>query len=137
MVGLAAFTMGLLFGIGLIWSGMNDPLKVQNFLDLAGNWDPTLAFVMVGALLVTMPAFALLRRRSTPLLVPRFAWPGSVVIDRRLLVGAALFGIGWGLSGLCPGPALVNLAGGGRDIIAFVLAMVAGMWLHDRLVARF
>lgn len=129
---LAAFLSGLLFGLGLVWSGMTDPARVQGFLDVAGDWDITLAFVMGGALLVTLPAFAWLRRRRGPLLAVRFRWPDATAIDVRLVLGALLFGIGWGLAGLCPGPALVNLATGSRDVAVFCAAMVAGMLLHDR-----
>lgn len=136
MKGLAAFLTGLLFGLGLIMSGMTDPNRVLDFLDLAGAWDPTLAFVMGGAVLVTMPAFALLRRRDRPLLAERFGWPTLTTVDLPLIMGAALFGIGWGLAGLCPGPALVNLATGHRDVLLFCVAMVAGMQLHDRCFTK-
>lgn len=136
MKGLAAFLIGLLFGLGLVISGMTDPGKVQGFLDLAGRWDPTLAFVMGGAVLVTLPAFALLRRARGPLLALNFNWPAATAIDRDLMVGAALFGIGWGLAGLCPGPALVNLVSGHGGIVVFCLSMIAGMLLHDRVFKR-
>jgi len=133
---LAAFVCGLIFGLGLVLSGMTDPQKVQGFLDLAGNWDTTLAFVMGGAILVAMPAFALWRRRAQPVFAPVFYWPKAVHIDLRLLTGAALFGIGWGLSGLCPGPALVSVVQGGQGIVAFVVAMLLGSWLHDRFFQK-
>ncbi len=133
MKGLAAFLAGLLFGFGLIVSGMTDPAKVQGFLDLAGDWDATLMFVMGGAVLVTLPAFTWLRRHDRPLLAERFGWPAATGINARLLIGSALFGAGWGLAGLCPGPALVNLATGQTGVLVFCLAMVAGMLLHDRL----
>jgi len=136
MKGLAAFLTGLIFGLGLVISGMTDPGRVQGFLDLAGAWDGTLMFVMGGAVLVTLPAFAGFRRAGRPLLGERFGWPGATAIDARLIGGSALFGIGWGLSGLCPGPALVNIATGHAGIITFCLAMVAGMLLHDRLPGR-
>ena len=123
---LAALLAGLLFGIGLILSGMTDPAKVQNFLDVAGTWDPGLAFVMGGAVTVATAGFALLRRRDAPLFAPRLRWPGREDLDAPLIVGAALFGIGWGLGGLCPGPALTALPSARLDILAFVLAMLAG-----------
>ena len=133
---LAAFACGLIFGFGLVLSGMTDPQKVQGFLDLAGDWDVSLAFVMGGAILVALPAFALWRRRAQPFFAPIFHWPQAVHIDRRLLTGAAMFGIGWGLSGLCPGPALVSVVQGGQGIVAFVLAMLLGSWLHDRFFQK-
>lgn len=136
MKGLAAFLTGMLFGFGLIISGMTDPNRVLDFLDLAGVWDPTLAFVMGGAVLVTLPAFALLGRRGRPLFAERFSWPAGTAVDRRLVVGAALFGMGWGLAGLCPGPVLVNLATGHHGIVLFFLAMLAGMQVHDRCFTR-
>lgn len=136
MKGLAAFMTGLLFGLGLLISGMTDPNRVQDFLDLAGRWDPTLAFVMGGALLVTVPAFALLRRRQRPIFAERFGWPALATVDARLVGGALLFGVGWGLVGLCPGPALVNLVTGHVGVLVFCLAMVAGMLLHDRVIDR-
>ncbi len=134
MKALAAFLTGLLFGLGLIVSGMTDPGKVQGFLDLAGDWDATLMFVMGGAVLVTLPAFTWFRRHERPLMAEHFRWPSATGIDARLLTGAALFGTGWGLAGLCPGPALVNLATGHGGVLVFCLAMVAGMLLHDRLL---
>lgn len=129
---MAALT-GVLFGAGLFISGMTDPLKVQAFLDLAGQWDPTLALVMGGGLLVTLPGFWLLRRRSAPLLEPRFYLPTRKDIDARLIGGAACFGIGWGLAGFCPGPALASLVSFDPAILIFVAAMLAGMALADRL----
>ena len=115
---------------------MTDPMKVQGFLDLAGDWDPTLAFVMGGAILVGLPAFWLWRRRAQPVFAPTFHWPQATQIDLRLLLGAALFGIGWGMSGLCPGPALVSVVQGGQGIVTFVVAMLLGSWLHDRFFQR-
>ncbi|MEL0027292.1 MAG: YeeE/YedE family protein [Perlucidibaca sp.] len=134
MKGLAAFLVGLLFGLGLVISGMTDPARVQGFLDLAGDWDATLMFVMGGAVLVTLPAFAWFRRLGRPVLEERFGWPSARQVDVRLIAGAAMFGAGWGLAGLCPGPALVNLATGHGGIITFCVAMVAGMLLHDRVL---
>ncbi len=131
MVAVASFACGLLFGAGLLISGMTDPQKVLGFLDLFGAWDATLAFVMAGAVVVSSAGFLLARRRGQPVLAPQLQWPTRKDIDAPLVVGAALFGVGWGLVGLCPGPALVNLAGLSTPIIVFVIAMGAGMIGHD------
>ncbi|WP_413460299.1 DUF6691 family protein [Herbaspirillum huttiense] len=136
---LAALAAGLLFGLGLIVSGMADPAKVLGFLDLAGQWDPSLALVMAGAIAIGMPAFALARRRSRSLLGAPMQLPTARGIDRRLVLGSVLFGFGWGLAGICPGPALVLLGMGSLKGLAFVLAMLAGMLLFawiDRLQAK-
>lgn len=135
MRGLVAFASGLLFGAGLLVGGMTDPAKVIGFLDLAGHWDPSLAFVMGAALCVTLPTFQLLKGRSRPLLEDRFFLPTKSDLDPQLLGGAALFGIGWGVAGLCPGPAIANLSTGSLEVVGFVAAMVAGMWLRERLAA--
>lgn len=132
-----ALLLGLLFGVGLVFSGMTDPRKVQDFLDVFGQWNPTLAFVMGGALLVTFPAFLIAKRLHKPWLAEAFIWPKATEIDRRLITGAVLFGAGWGIGGLCPGPALVNLGSLDGGVWLFVLAMVAGFWLHDKLLSRF
>lgn len=124
---LAAFGCGLLFGAGLLISGMTQPDKVLGFLDIFGVWDATLAFVMAGAVIVTSLGFALARRRGAPMLATKLQWPARNDIDAPLLSGAALFGIGWGLVGLCPGPALVNLASLSLPVIVFVVAMAVGM----------
>ena len=124
-----ALVAGGIFGLGLAVSGMTNPDKVLNFLDVAGHWDPSLALVMGAALAVATPGFAWLRRRGCTLdggALP--AQPGTR-LDRRLLAGSALFGIGWGLAGYCPGPALANLAHGGSDAIVFVVAMLVGSQL--------
>ncbi len=133
---LVAACSGTLFGTGLVISGMADPQKVQNFLDLTGTWDPTLAFVMGGALLVAMPAFTLVLRRRGPMLGGSFQLPSRKDIDLRLLAGAALFGIGWGLSGYCPGPAIASLASWRLNAVLIVLAMVGGALLHDHVLAH-
>lgn len=125
------FLVGLLFGLGLILSGMTDPGKVQGFLDLAGAWDPSLAFVMGGAVVVGFFAFALARRRTTAFLGGAMHLPASREIDRRLVIGSVVFGIGWGLAGFCPGPALVSLGAGHWQALVFTLAMLAGMAVHD------
>ncbi|MRT28928.1 YeeE/YedE family protein [Herbaspirillum sp. CAH-3] len=126
---LVALAAGLLFGLGLIVSGMADPAKVLGFLDLAGHWDPSLALVMAGAIAIGMPAFTLARRRSRSLLGAPMQLPTARGIDRRLVLGSVLFGVGWGLAGICPGPALVLLGMGSLEGLAFVMAMLAGMLL--------
>jgi uncharacterized membrane protein YedE/YeeE len=131
LIALASFVCGLIFGFGLLISGMTQPAKVLGFLDILGRWDPTLAFVMVSALVVAGIGFALFRKRERPVLAARYLWPTRTDIDRRLVVGSILFGIGWGLVGLCPGPALVNLAGLMPSLIVFVLAMAVGMIIKD------
>jgi uncharacterized membrane protein YedE/YeeE len=128
---LASFVCGLIFGFGLLVSGMTQPVKVLGFLNIFGRWDPTLAFVMAAALVVSGIGYALLRQRKRPVLAAQYLWPTRTDIDRRLVVGSVLFGIGWGLVGLCPGPALVNLAGLMPSVMVFVLAMAAGMIIKD------
>lgn len=132
MRNLVALILGTVFGLGLCVSGMLDPAKVLGFLDLAGHWDPTLLFVMGGAVLVSMPAFWLSKRRLRPLLAPAFDLPTIRIIDTRLVAGSALFGLGWGLAGLCPGPAVAALASLDWQVFAFVAALLAGQWLADR-----
>lgn len=129
---LGALLSGLVFGFGLVISGMTQPAKILGFLDIFGVWDPTLAFVMGAALAVSLPGFYFARRRERPLLTAHFRWPTRREIDAPLIGGAALFGIGWGLVGLCPGPAIVNLATFLPQIIVFVVAMGAGMLALDR-----
>jgi len=128
---LASFVCGLIFGIGLLVSGMTDTAKVLGFLDIFDAWDATLAFVMAGAVAVTTVGFVLAKRRRAPVFAAQSLWPTRQDIDAPLVIGATLFGIGWGLVGLCPGPALVNLAGLGLPVIVFVTAMAAGMIGQD------
>lgn len=128
---LASFGCGLLFGAGLLISGMTQTTKVLGFLDIFGAWDATLAFVMAGAVAVTGAGFALARRHRAPVLATKLQWPTRNDIDTPLVTGAAMFGAGWGLIGLCPGPALVNLAGLSAPVIVFVVAMAGGMIGHD------
>lgn len=123
------FLAGLIFGIGLLLSGMTDPGKVIGFLDLAGNWDPSLLLVMGGAIGVGFFAFAIAKKRSQSLLGESLRLPTSRHIDKRLVIGSLVFGAGWGLAGFCPGPAVVSLATGQREAMLFVLAMLAGMLL--------
>jgi uncharacterized membrane protein YedE/YeeE len=131
MIILASFGCGFIFGVGLLISGMVQPEKVLAFLDIFGAWDPSLAVVMAAALVVSVPGFVLAKRRERPILATQSVWPGKVGINRPLAVGSALFGIGWGLVGLCPGPAIENLATLSPRVIGFVVAMIAGMVAHD------
>jgi len=128
---VTAFLAGLLFGGGLILSGMSNPAKVLAFLDVAGTWDPSLLFVMLGAILVAAVAFRFARTRVQPLFGSQIHVPGARRIDTPLVLGSITFGIGWGLVGYCPGPALTALAVGGRSTLLFVAAMVAGMAIFE------
>lgn len=131
MKNLSAFAIGLIFGIGLLLSGMNQPEKILGFLDLAGRWDPSLIFVMVGALVVGAIGFALADRRATSWFGDPVSRSMSNAIDRRLLAGAAIFGVGWGLSGICPGPAIVNLGFASGPAAIFAAAMIGGMVIYE------
>jgi uncharacterized protein len=131
-----AFAAGLLFGLGLSLGGMTQPAVVLGFLDIFGAWDPRLVFVMAGAMLTTAVGYRLLLRRPRPLLAERFQWPTLRRIDARLVGGAALFGIGWGIAGYCPGPALASLGAGVPALLVLVACMIAGWWLAARLLPR-
>ena len=131
MLMIASLVCGLIFGAGLLISKMVQPDKVLDFLDIFGAWDPSLAVVMVAALAVSIPGFALARRHARPVLAPECSWPTKTGLDRSLVTGSALFGIGWGLVGLCPGNALESLATLSPEVLVFVAAMTAGMILHD------
>jgi uncharacterized membrane protein YedE/YeeE len=133
---VSAFIVGLIFGIGLIVAGMTNPAKVQGFLDLAGNWDPSLAFVMGGAILVGLLAFRFAGKRERSLLGEAMRLPTTTRIDRRLLLGSLAFGAGWGLGGFCPGPALASLATGSAKPLIFTGAMLAGMLAFEILERR-
>ncbi|MDF2618097.1 MAG: protein of unknown function YeeE/YedE [Xanthobacteraceae bacterium] len=133
---LVNLALGLLFGVGLVVSGMSNPAKVLNFLDLFGSFDPSLAFVMGGAVIVAFVGFRLARLRATPVLAPAFQLPTRRDIDTRVIVGPALFGIGWGLGGFCPGPAFTALGLGAAGTLVFVPAMLAGMWAARLLAER-
>lgn len=130
---LINFALGLLFGIGLVISGMANPAKVLNFLDFAGTWDPSLAFVMGGAVIVAFVGYRLVWRRGRPLAAPAFQMPSKTDLDTRLLLGPVVFGVGWGLSGFCPGPALTALGLGAIGTLAFLPSMFGGMWVARRL----
>ena len=133
---LLGFLCGLLFGVGLVIAGMSDPAKVLNFLDLAGTWDPSLAFVMGGASVTAFVGYRLAWRRQRPVVMPDFDVPTNNAVDRPLLVGAALFGIGWGIGGFCPGPAWTALPLLAPGTLAFLPAMLVGLWLGGRLGLR-
>ena len=135
MGNLFGFISGLVFGIGLILAGMADPLKVKGFLDLAGAWDPSLALVMGGAIALGIVAFALAKRRELSWTGTHMEIPTNHTIDTRLIVGGVLFGIGWGIGGFCPGPALVALGSGMGAAGIFVAAMLVGMVVHDKFLA--
>jgi uncharacterized protein len=130
---LVNLALGLLFGVGLVVSGMADPAKVLNFLDLFGTWDPSLAFVMGGAVLVAFVGYRLVLKRNEPIVGATFHLPTRRDIDQRVIVGPAIFGLGWGIGGFCPGPALTALGLGATGTLAFVPAMIIGMWLARML----
>ena len=125
---VVGFISGLLFGAGMIISGMADPSKVIGFLDITGDWDPSLAFVMGGALAVFTPIYHLvIKKREASISGDKFTWTNNTKIDRNLILGAAIFGAGWGIAGFCPGPAMASVAGGSNIILAFILSMIVGM----------
>ena len=137
---IVAFAAGLIFATGLTLGGMTDPRKVQGFLDVGaligwgnGHWDPSLAFVMGGALLVSLIAFASIKRRKAPWFAERFELPSRRDIDARLVIGAVLFGAGWGIAGYCPGPAIASVLVGGTDILWFLAALLIGMFAAKKL----
>lgn len=130
---LMGYLAGLLFGLGLAIGGMTDPARVIGFLDIAGDWDPTLIFVLGGAVVTTFIGYRLVWKRGTPWLDSRFALPTRRDLDARLLGGAALFGIGWGLSGYCPGPAVASIADLSVPLAAMLVAMAGGWWLARRV----
>ena len=134
MAGIVAVVTGLLFGAGLAASGMTNPEKVQGFLDLTGVWDPSLMFVMGGAVVVTLISFRFILKLSRPVFSEQFHMPSSTSIDTRLIIGAALFGTGWGLVGYCPGPALAAIAYLNSDVLIFLVAMFVGAFLGQELL---
>ncbi len=123
---ISALIAGFIFGLGLILSGMTNPLKIQNFLDVFGSWDPSLAFVMAGAIAVTLPGYFLLKKRPGPVFGEQFKWPTKTALDPKLLSGAALFGVGWGIGGYCPGPALTSLPLAASGTLVFCATMLFG-----------
>ena len=136
MLNVSAFLAGVLFGLGLIISGMTNPSKVIGFLDLAGAWDPSLAFVMGGAILVGAGAFSVAKKRQRSLLGAPMRLSSATKLDKRLLLGSLVFGIGWGISGFCPGPAVVSAAAGQSKAWIFVASMLAGMALYSMIERR-
>ncbi len=128
-----ALIAGIIFGLGLTLSDMVNPARVIGFLNVAGDWDPTLALVMGSALIVTIPIFPFILRRPHPVFADNFSLPGKKDIDKRILIGSALFGLGWGLAGFCPGPAITALVTLSSDVIIFVLAMLAGYFLEHHV----
>jgi len=133
---VSAFVCGLLFGLGLLMAGMANPAKVLGFLDIAGLWDPSLALVMVGGIIVAFIAFTISKKMPQSLLNTKFNWPEATAITRPLLIGSILFGLGWGLVGLCPGPALVLAGSGAIEGLIFVVFMLIGFRLADLVQAR-
>jgi uncharacterized membrane protein YedE/YeeE len=132
---LVSLIAGTLFGLGLSLGGMVDPARVRGFLDVTGDWDPSLAFVLLGAVIVATIGYRVSLKLSRPLLDARFHLPTKTSIDAPLILGSAIFGIGWGLAGFCPGPAVASLTLGLAPPVLFVLAMLGGMFLHDGFVA--
>lgn len=133
---LSAFAIGLIFGLGIAVSGMINPAKVLNFFDLDGTWDPSLAFVMAGALAVAIPGYRLVLGRPTPTFEPGFQLPDTRLIDRRLVLGSATFGLGWGIAGFCPGGALPALGTGDPAVFLFLAALIGGLLIARVLQAR-
>lgn len=133
---LTAFLIGLIFGLGIAVSGMINPAKVLNFFDLAGTWDPSLAFVMAGALVVAIPGYRLVLARPAPAFENGFQLPDTRVIDRRLILGSATFGIGWGIAGFCPGGALPAIGTGDPTVFLFLAALIAGLLIARAMQAR-
>ena len=135
MKNIAALIAGLSFGLGLTVSQMTSPAKVIGFLDIAGNWDPSLALVMVGALILSAVGLQIRRKMQKPVFADVFNIPTSKIIDRRLVIGAIMFGCGWGLAGYCPGPAIASLAYSSQPLLIFILAMLGGMVVAKRWLA--
>lgn len=129
---LSALGCGLLFGFGLSLSGMLDPARVRGFLDVFGDWDPSLAFVLGGAVVASFAGFRLSRQLGAPVLAPRYDLPTKSNVDAQLILGSAIFGLGWGIAGLCPGPAIASLSLGLFPTVVFTLAMIAGMGVFRR-----
>jgi len=128
---MIAFVTGLIFGLGLILSGMTNPAKIIGFLDIFGDWDPALALVMIGALIVSATSFQLIKKNKKTYFGQQLNLPANNKIDHKLIIGSLIFGIGWGLAGYCPGPALVSVMHGGYQPVVFVLSMLAGMGIFE------
>ena len=133
---ISALLIGLLFGLGIAVSGMINPAKVLNFFDLAGTWDPSLAFVMAGALAVAIPGYRFVLARPAPSFEPRFQLPDAKAIDRRLILGSLTFGIGWGIAGFCPGGALPAIGSGNPSVFLFLAALIGGLLIARVLQSR-
>ena len=133
---ISAFIVGLIFGVGIAISGMINPAKVLNFFDVAGTWDPSLIFVMGGALITTFIGYRVVLRRPAPLVEEQFQLPAGTKIDARLIGGSAVFGLGWGIAGFCPGAALPALGSGKGEVFAFVAALMAGIWVARLIQTR-
>lgn len=133
---MTALAAGTVFGLGLAMSGMLDPARVRSFLDIFGAWDPSLAFVLGGAVTVALVGMAALKRLQRPAFDETFHLPATSPVERQLVLGSAIFGIGWGMAGFCPGPALASLSLGLAPVALFVVAMLVGMTLHDRVWLR-
>ncbi|MFA0084731.1 DUF6691 family protein [Vibrio sp. E150_011] len=132
-----ALISGVLFGVGMIVSGMSDPLNVIGFLDVFGHWKPDLAFVMGGALLVFAPSYwFIIKRKQKPVCQDEFCVPTNTKVDKKLIIGATLFGIGWGIAGICPGPAIASIANGSWGIVGFVVTMLLGLSIGGKLSGR-
>jgi uncharacterized membrane protein YedE/YeeE len=133
---LSALFVGLVFGVGIAISGMINPAKVLNFFDIAGTWDPSLIFVMGGALLTTFVGYRVVLGRPNPILEPKFKLPTKTVIDTRLIGGSAVFGLGWGIAGFCPGAAIPALGSGKYEVLAFVAALLSGIWVANMIQTK-
>lgn len=134
---LVSLLAGFLFGAGMIISGMSDPTNVVAFLDVFGNWAPDLAFVMGGALMIFAPSYWLvIRNKKEPVCTDSFCLSNNNKVDTQLLIGAALFGIGWGIAGICPGPAIASIANGSYGVLGFVVTMLIGMFIGDNMLAK-
>lgn len=133
---VVALAAGALFGVGLVISGMTLPVKVKGFLDFTGDWDPTLMFVMGGAIAVHALVYRWIRGKNAPLLSDTFRLPTKKDIEPKLLIGAAIFGLGWGLGGYCPGPAITSIVSGSVEVLAFVAAMLGAMWITGTIEKR-
>ncbi|MGR3547848.1 MAG: DUF6691 family protein [Roseovarius sp.] len=133
---LSALLVGLVFGVGIAISGMINPAKVLNFFDIAGTWDPSLIFVMGGALLTTFIGYRLVLKRPGPIVEAEFKLPTNRVIDARLIGGSAVFGLGWGIAGFCPGAAVPALGSGRYEVVAFVAALLAGLWVAKTIQTK-